>query len=124
MAQEQQQWEEAESYYQQALQIYSEYQDHCAQAGTYVQLGTLAKTLQQWEKASGYLLEALECSIECFAEYGETDSTPMIFLAQMWKEHDQKDLAAQVASRLKLTVDMVEQVFARLLGDDGESKTP
>jgi len=43
IAQEQRKWREAERYYQQALQIYIEYQDSYAQASTYHQLGIVAQ---------------------------------------------------------------------------------
>jgi len=60
VSKEQKKWQEAESYYQQALQIYIEYQDRYNQTIIYGQLGILAKTLRQREKASACLLDALE----------------------------------------------------------------
>jgi tetratricopeptide (TPR) repeat protein len=46
LAQKQQEWEQAEQYYQQALQIYIECDDRYAQADTYHNLGILyASTL-------------------------------------------------------------------------------
>ena len=55
VAQEQRKWEQAEAYYQQALQISIEYQDRYAQAGTYHQLGTVAQEQRKWEQAETVL---------------------------------------------------------------------
>ena len=63
VAQEQRQWEQAEQYYQQALQIKIEYNDRYAQAATYHQLGAVAEEQRQWEQARDYLLHALEIYI-------------------------------------------------------------
>ena len=59
VAQEQRQWEQAEQYYQQALQIYIEYNDRYAQADTYHHLGRVDKEQRQWEQACEYFLQAL-----------------------------------------------------------------
>jgi tetratricopeptide (TPR) repeat protein len=64
VAQEQRQWKEAEQYYQQALQIYIEYNDRYAQASTYHQLGRVAQEQRQWEQAEQYYQQALQIYIE------------------------------------------------------------
>src|SRR5260221_634768 len=64
VAQEQRKWEEAERYYQQALQIYVEYQDRDAQADTYHQLGRVAQEQLKWEEAERYYQQALQIKIE------------------------------------------------------------
>jgi uncharacterized protein HemY len=47
VAQEQRQWEQAEDYYQKALQISIDFNDRYAQAGTYHQLGRVALEQRQ-----------------------------------------------------------------------------
>jgi tetratricopeptide (TPR) repeat protein len=59
VAQQQRQWRQAESYYQQALHIYEEYQDRHSQADTLHQLGRVAQEQRQWEQAEHYYQRAL-----------------------------------------------------------------
>jgi tetratricopeptide (TPR) repeat protein len=63
-AQEQRQWQQAEQYYQQALQIYIEYNDRYEQAGTYHQLGMVAQEQRQWQQAEQHYQQALQLFIE------------------------------------------------------------
>src|SRR3712207_6973669 len=51
-SEEQRQWGQAEQYYQQALQIFIEYNDRYAQAKTYHQLGIVAQAQRQWAQRS------------------------------------------------------------------------
>ncbi len=60
VAEEQRQWQEAEGYYQQALQIFIEYNDRYGQAGTYHNLGIVAEEQRQWQEAEGYYQRALQ----------------------------------------------------------------
>src|SRR5262249_24614737 len=60
VAQEQRQWAQAEAYYQQALQIYVEYNDRYSQADTYHQLGRVAEEQRQWAQAEAYYRQALQ----------------------------------------------------------------
>jgi uncharacterized protein HemY len=62
VAQKQRQWQQAEQYYQQALQIKIEYNDRYGQARTYHQLGTVAQ--EQWQQAEQYYQQALRICIE------------------------------------------------------------
>lgn len=63
VAQEQRQWEQAEQYYRQALQIKIDFDDHYSQAFTYLELGSVAAAQQQWEQARDYFLLALKIFI-------------------------------------------------------------
>jgi len=74
VAQEQRQWEQAEAYYQQALQIDIEYQDRYAQASTYHQLGVVAQEQRQWEQAEQYHRQALQIYIEYQDRYAQADT--------------------------------------------------
>ena len=60
VAEEQRQWEQAEQYYQQALQIKIEYNDRYEQASTYHQLGMVAQEQRQWQQAEQYYQQALQ----------------------------------------------------------------
>ncbi|HEY6539409.1 MAG TPA: tetratricopeptide repeat protein [Ktedonobacteraceae bacterium] len=60
VAQEQRQWVRAEDYYQQALPIFIEYNDHNKQAITYYQLGRIAQEQHQWVQAEAYYQQALK----------------------------------------------------------------
>ena len=64
VTQEQRQWPQAEQYYQQALQIYDEYNDRHEQAGTYHQLGMVAQEQRQWQQAEQYYQQALQIYVE------------------------------------------------------------
>ena len=74
MAEEQRQWEQAEAYYQHALQIYIEYQDRYAQASTYHQLGMVAEEQRQWEQAEAYYQQALQIEIEYQDRYAQAST--------------------------------------------------
>ncbi len=71
VAQEQRQWQQAEQYYQQALQINIEYNDRYAQASTYHQLGRVAEEQRQWEQAEQYYQQALQIYIEYNDRYAQ-----------------------------------------------------
>ena len=60
VAQEQRQWEEAEQYYKQALQIYIKNNDLSNQAPIYHQLGMVTSEQHQWQQAEAYHQQALQ----------------------------------------------------------------
>ncbi len=62
--QAQQQWQVAQDYYQQALQLKIEFNDRYRQAGTYHQLGTVAQEQRQWAQAQDYYQQALQLFLE------------------------------------------------------------
>ncbi len=64
LAEELREWEQARSYYQQAIEIYIEYGDRFSQAITLHQLGTVAQELREWEQARSYYQQAIEIKIE------------------------------------------------------------
>ncbi|MDB9391878.1 CHAT domain-containing tetratricopeptide repeat protein, partial [Microcystis aeruginosa] len=67
VAQELREWEQARSYYQQAIEIKIEYGDRYGQARTLHQLGMVAQELREWEQARSYYQQA----IEIYIEYGD-----------------------------------------------------
>ncbi len=60
IAQEQHKWAQAEAYYQQALQIYVEFEDPHGQANTYYQLGLITQEQRQWQHAQAQYQKALK----------------------------------------------------------------
>jgi tetratricopeptide (TPR) repeat protein len=74
VAQEQRQWEQAEHYYQQALQIKIEYNARYEQAHIYHQLGMVAQEQRQWPQAEHYYQQALQIYIEYNDRYEQADT--------------------------------------------------
>ena len=74
VAQEQRQWQQAEEYYQKALEIYIEFKDRYKQAGTYHQLGIVAQEQRQWQQAEEYYQKALEIYIEFEDRYSQAST--------------------------------------------------
>src|SRR5258708_33794682 len=64
VAGEQRQWTQAEQYYQQALQIYVEYNDRYAQAKTCRNLGWVAQEQQDWAEAERCYRDSLALAEE------------------------------------------------------------
>ena len=116
VAEEQRQWEQAEQYYQQALQIKMEYNDRYAQAGTSHQLGIVAEEQQQWEQARDYLLRALEIFIAFQDDLyiGVTIRN----LARLWKASGDANLPAAVATILGASVGETEKLLRDMLGEE------
>ena len=116
VAQEQRQWEQAEQYYQQALQIYIEYNDRYAQAITYGQLGLLEQERLQWSQARDYLLRALEIFIAFEDDHyiGITISN----LADIWKASGDANLPAAVATALGTSIGETEKLLRKAMEEE------
>ncbi len=71
VAQAQRQWAQAQSYYQQALAIWIEFNDRYFQARTYHNLGVVAQEQRQWEQAQDYYQQALAIKIEFNDHYSQ-----------------------------------------------------
>ena len=71
VAREQRKWQEAESNYQQALQIFVESKDRYAQASTYHQLGMVAQEQRKWQEAEGNYQQALQIKVESKDRYSQ-----------------------------------------------------
>jgi tetratricopeptide (TPR) repeat protein len=115
LAEEQRKWEEAEQYYEQALQMKIESQERYSQALTYHQLGMVAEEQKEWVQARSYLLQALEL----FVEYDDAYYTSVTLrnLARLWRDSGDTELPAVIAPILKWMKDEVEQELRRMLGD-------
>ncbi|MBA2285112.1 MAG: tetratricopeptide repeat protein, partial [Ktedonobacteraceae bacterium] len=64
VAQEQRHRSQAEAYYQQALQIFIDFDDRYKQASTYHQLGRVAQEQRHWTQAEDYFQHALQIYID------------------------------------------------------------
>ena len=116
VAWEQRQWEQAEQYYQQALQIKIENNDRYEQAGTYHQLGNVAQEQRKWEQAREYFMQALQI----FGEYNDTyrGSDVLTSLAHLWKDSGDKSLSTAIASIIGMTPAEVETGLRNMLEDE------
>jgi Tfp pilus assembly protein PilF len=90
VAQEQRQLEQAEQYYQRALQIYVEFKDRYLQGRIYHSLGTVAQERRQWQQAKSYYLQALQILIESEHRYEQARTYHQLGIIaqeeQQWKE--------------------------------------
>ncbi len=90
---EQQQWQQAEAYYLQALQIYIEHNDRYEQAGTYHHLGAVAQKQRQWKVAEQYYQQALQIYIEYNNRYEQAktyhDLGNTAMEQQQWQQAEQ-----------------------------------
>jgi len=116
VAEEQRQWQQAEQYYQQALQIFIEYNDRYAQASTYHQLGMVAEEQRQWEQAREYFLQALDT----YVAYNDTHNGSIVLssLARLWKASGDANLPAAVATILGYSVEETEKLLRDVLGEE------
>jgi tetratricopeptide (TPR) repeat protein len=112
VAEEQRQWQQAQTYYQQALDIKIEYSDRYSQASTYHQLGIVAEEQEDWETAKNYLLQALQI----FVEFEDEHSLGIAFrnLARLYHITEDESLLTSVASMFGVEVDQVRRKFEEL----------
>ncbi|NCT62721.1 MAG: tetratricopeptide repeat protein [Microcystis aeruginosa G13-01] len=90
VAQELREWEQARSYYQQALEIYIEYGNRYEQASTLHQLGMVAQKLREWEQARSYYRQALEIYIEYGDRFSQASTLHNLgIVAQQLREWEQ-----------------------------------
>jgi tetratricopeptide (TPR) repeat protein len=90
LAEELREWEQARSYYQQALEIKIEYGARYEQASTLHQLGMVAQELREWEQARSYYRQSLEIKIEYGNRYEQASTLHCLgILAQQLREWEQ-----------------------------------
>ncbi len=103
VAQKQRQWQQAEQYYQQALQLKIEYNDRYHQASTYHQLGMVAEEQRQWEQAEQYYQQALQLFIEYNDRYAQASTYHQLgVVAQEQRQWEQAEQYYQQALQLKI----------------------
>ena len=112
LAQEQRRWGQAEDYYQKALAIYIEFNDHYEQARTYNNLGSVASEQRHWAQALDYCLKALPV----FVEFNDEVNLGIArrSLACLWQASQDPNLPAAVGAVLKLPVEQVEEMLGKL----------
>ncbi len=115
VAQEQREYQQAEQYYQHALQLYIEFNDRYSQASTNHQMGIVAQGQRQWQNAREYFLKALMI----FVEYKDTYSGGVVLrsLASLWKASIDTRLPAVVASILGASVEDTEALLRERVED-------
>jgi tetratricopeptide (TPR) repeat protein len=113
VAQEQRKWEQAEGYFQHALQIKVEYNDRYSQASTYHHLGMVAQEQRKWEQARALFMQALGI----FQEYNDQYSFAITLngLAQLWHASNDPRILEPIASVLQMSQEEVEQLLQTLL---------
>jgi tetratricopeptide (TPR) repeat protein len=122
VAQEQQQWAQAEEYYQTALAIYTELNDRYEQAGTYYNLGVAAQAQQQWAEARDFLLKGLAITVEIDEDQGRTITLGS--LASLWRASSDPDLLVALASILSMTPREVKKQLSALLSEGDKDHGP
>src|SRR5216683_6697870 len=101
VAQEQRKFEQAEQYYQQALQLMIEYNDRYKQAGTYQGLAAVAQEQRKFEQAEQYYQQALQLKIEYNDRYSQASTYHNLgVVAQEQRQWEQADQYYQQALQL------------------------
>jgi uncharacterized protein HemY len=120
VAQEQRQWQQAEQYYQQALQLKIEYNDRYEQASTTHQLGRVAQEQRQWQQARDYFL----ASLKIYVDYDDTYSGDIVLhnLARLWQASSDQEVPAAIASILGATVEESESLLRERLEDESDEE--
>ncbi|PSB04110.1 hypothetical protein C7B64_05590 [Merismopedia glauca CCAP 1448/3] len=112
VAQELRQFEQANDYYQQALQIFIDFGDRFSQASTYFQLGRLAEEMGELEAAKANYLQDLQITAEFNDEQGLGIS--LRNLARFYQQTQDESILAAVASLFGATI---EELKAAILSD-------
>ncbi|WP_202807510.1 tetratricopeptide repeat protein [Leptolyngbya sp. PCC 6406] len=103
VAQEQRQYEQARSHYQQALDIKIEFNDRYSQASTYHQLGNVAEELREYEQARSHYQQALDIKIEFGDRYSQASTYHQLgIVAQALREYEQARSHYQQALDIKI----------------------
>lgn len=106
VAQELREWEQARSYYQQAIEIKIEYGDRYSQAGTLHQLGRVAEEVGELSQAKSYYLQALQILAEFNDSYTiQTYSLPR--LVALYQQTQDEEIFLAVADILGVGVEEV-----------------
>ena len=103
VAEELREYEQARSHYQQALDIYIEFNDRYSQARTYHQLGYVAQKLREYEQARSHYQQALDIKIEFNDRYGQASTYHQLGrVAEELREYEQARSHYQQALDIKI----------------------
>jgi tetratricopeptide (TPR) repeat protein len=98
VAQGQRKWQQAEEYYQKALEIKIEFKDRYSQASTYHQLGIVAQEQRKGQQAEEYSQKALEIYIEFNDRYRQAGAYRLLgIVAQEQRKWQQAEEYSQKA---------------------------
>ncbi|MGB5772089.1 MAG: tetratricopeptide repeat protein, partial [Crocosphaera sp.] len=110
VAQEKREWQQAEQYYQQALDIKIEYGDRYSQASTLHCLGSVAEEVGELTQAKSYYLQALQIYAEFNDNYSvETFSLPR--LGDLYRQTQDEEIITTIASVLGIGVEEVKEML-------------
>lgn len=113
-AREQRQWQKAENYYQQALQIFMEFDDRRSPAPIYHNLGTIAEQQQQWKQAERYYEQAFQLFHEYSDRYNQANT--LFHLGTTCQRQGQRDKAEHYYQQgLLLAIDINDQYLQATL---------
>jgi tetratricopeptide (TPR) repeat protein len=99
--------------FQQALQIYIEYNDRYEQAGTYHQLGGVAQEQREFQQARDFFLHALEIFVATEDNYSL--SIVLRSLARLWQASGDVTLPTIIAPLLNSTSTEAEEELRSML---------
>ena len=103
VAQEQRQWPQSEQYFQQALQIYIDFNDRYAQAKTLHHLGIVAQEQQKFQQAEQYFQQALQIYIDFNDRYAQAGTLHHLgIVAQGQRKFQQAEQYFQQALQIKI----------------------
>ena len=117
MAQAQRHYEQAQQYYQQALDIKIRFGDSFSQAGTYYHLGQVAEETGAFENAKAYFLEALKIFFEFDDKHGLSISKRNF--ARFYQAAQDQALLTEAAEILNTTSSELEWALAIADAADG-----
>ncbi|MFM6660071.1 MAG: tetratricopeptide repeat protein, partial [Microcystis panniformis] len=107
-------WEQARSYYQQAIEIKIEYGDRYEQAGTLHQLGGVAEGVGELSQAKSYYLQALQIWAEFKDSYAiQTYSLPC--LVDLYQQTQDEEIFVAAADILGVGVEDSNSHFETIL---------
>ena len=116
VAEEQRQWQQAELYYRQTLQLYGEYNDRYEQADTYHSLGMVAQEQRQWQQARDFFLQALKIFVA--AEDNYSSGIVLRSFARLWQASGDEGIPTLIAPVMGSTSAQTEEVLRNMLVDE------
>ena len=109
VAQEQRRYEQAQQYYQQALDLFIEFGDRYSQASTYSRLGSLAEDIGNSSGAVNYHLQDLQICVE-FSDT-ERASFTLSNLQGIYQATQNEAILTEAAQILNTAPDELRQMF-------------
>jgi len=121
VAQEQRQWATAEAHYQQALQLFIEFNDEHGQARLYHGFGRVAEELEKWSESVEHFLNALAIFYQ-FRDQHTVEIT-LNSIRRVWQAaqsspaFDKKDILNRLATILNITPSEAQSLLEQTNND-------